>query len=70
MVGGYGLPTRSEPEPLPVDHTALWALPLDGEVITQGLRIAVTCSHDHPEGHSSAMSAPAGRVVACMYWAA
>ena len=55
---------------------ALWVFPLDGKVIMQGLRAAVTCScscskvYFHPWGHSGDIDAPARKVIACMYRAA
>ena len=76
VFGGQDLLTGSEPEPLPVDHTALWTLPLDREAITWGLRTAVIClhscaeAHAHPLGCSGAMSTSAWRGVTPGYLAA
>ena len=52
VLGGWDLPTGSEPEPLPGTAAVLWALPLDKKVITQGLRAAAACFYSPDKMHS------------------
>ena len=76
VLGGPGLPSGSEPEPLPATVVGLWAFQLDQRAVMQGLRAVVTCFHSctkvyaHPRGHSSAMSTSARTAIAHGYWTA
>ena len=47
VLGRQGFLTGSKSGPLLGTTVALWALPLDGKVITHGHKAALACSHSH-----------------------